>query len=107
MSDTWFRFVHYPDLRPAYCNGLPTIAPVVTASAEEADDLLDRCFVDAVAWARAEGLQELVGEPMVVRAAEIYRAEWLRQGKSDHGVLRREQSASSWLMFMCMQFSAD
>lgn len=55
--------------------------------------LIDRCADDAAA--RAAGLPRLEGRPSDVRAAEIYRAEWLGQRYPIPGALRMERSARS------------
>ena len=106
MAKMVFPFKYYPELAPA-CDSLPIVVARSAASHEDETALLDRCCADAAAWAAARGLPRLRGDAKCVRAAEIYRAEWLRQNCSTPRALRRESSALTWLMFMFDEMRDD
>jgi len=97
---SWFTFVHYPEAQLEWPGRLPTLGAVSRAGSEPPEEVIRRCFAAASLWAREQGLPALVGEPAEVRTAEVIRAEWFRQGFSDHGVLRQTREARSWLCFI-------
>lgn len=102
------KFKYYSELAPGYRWGTwPMVWAPAAASAEEAAALLDRCAADAAAWAAGRRLPRLAGDPDDVCAAEIYRAEWIRQKQSTPPALRKSCSASSWLMFMDHELRDD
>jgi hypothetical protein len=102
-----FHFVFYPELQPGYVGNWPTIYVKQDLPAKKAAALIKRCAAAAAAWAAAAGLPQLEGAPCDVRAAEIYRAEWLRQRMGAPRSLRAERSARSWLMYMDSEMIDD
>src|ERR1700722_13090219 len=97
-----FRFIYYPEVRLEWRGGwppCPNLAAVPADKTGSVDGAIARSVPAAAAWAAEQGLPTLVGKAEDVQTAEVFRAEWLRQGFSDHGVLRREATASSWLSF--------
>ena len=106
MAKMVFPFKYYPELAPA-CDSLPIVVARRVANLEDDAAVLDRCCADAAAWAATRGLPQLRGDAKYVRAAEIYRAEWLRQKCSTRRALRRESSALAWLCFMFDEIRDD
>lgn len=97
----------YSELAPGYQGNWPTVYTKAAASPSKERAMLKRCAADAAAWADAKGLPRLTGKPADVRAAEIYRAEWLRQKQYTPRRLRQESDASTWLMFLDAEMVDD
>jgi len=103
------KFLFYPNLSPGYRGTWPAVFARRKLSARKEAALVARCSSDAAAWAAAAGLPPLTGKPADIRAAEIYRAEYVRQKlQFARGFsYTKVSSASTWLMYMDQEIRED
>lgn len=109
MSELLLKFLYYPELTPGYRGTCPSVFAKRKVSTKEESAIIARCAADAAVWAAGIGLPRLTGKRADVRAAEIFRAEWVRQKRPCARGFHYTQvsSASSWLAHMDHELRDD